>query len=73
MSCCGTTVYNRTVGMVRGARVPSNGGVVVIGAVRFITLHCRRMGKPEFPLPLEIVSSLSVDSLRMVCSDSDPL
>jgi hypothetical protein len=36
-------------------------------------LHPREMGKPKLPLLLEVVSPSSTDSLRMVCSDGDPL
>jgi hypothetical protein len=33
VSSCGAAVHNGTVGMVRGAGVPSGGGVVVMGTV----------------------------------------
>jgi hypothetical protein len=33
----GTTVHDGTVGMVRGARVPSGGGVVAMGMVGITT------------------------------------
>jgi hypothetical protein len=69
----GTTVHNRTVGMVRGAKVLSSGSVVVMGTVGVTALHPREMGKPEFPLPLKAMSSSSVDSSRIVCSDGDML
>jgi hypothetical protein len=39
VSGCGMTVYSGTVRMVRGARVPSAGGVVVMGTVGVTTLH----------------------------------
>jgi hypothetical protein len=39
------TVCNRTIGMVRGIGVPSDGGVVVMGTIGVTTLHPREMGK----------------------------
>jgi hypothetical protein len=69
----GMVVYYRIIGMVRGVGVLSSGGVVVMGTVRATTLHTRELGKPEFPLPLQVVSSSSVDSSRIVCSDGNLL
>jgi hypothetical protein len=37
------------------------------------TLHPREMGKLEVPVPLKVVSSSSVDSSRIVCSDDNPV
>jgi hypothetical protein len=73
VSGCGTVVRNRTVGLVRGAGVPSDGGLVVMGTIGVITLHSQEMGKPELPPSLEVVSSSSTDSLKIVCSDDDLL
>jgi hypothetical protein len=70
---CDTVVRNDTVGMVRGAGVPSDGGVVVMGTIRVTTLHTREMGMPELPPMLEAMSSSSVDSSTIVSSDGDPL
>jgi hypothetical protein len=72
VSSCGTAVHSRTNGMVRGTGVLSSGGVVVMGTVRVTTLQPQEMAKPEFSLPLEVVSSMSVDSSRTICSDGDP-
>jgi hypothetical protein len=73
VSSCGTTVCSGTIGMIRGTRMPSDGGVVVMGMVGVTTLHPQETGKMELPPPLEAVSSPSVDSSRIVCSDGDPL
>jgi hypothetical protein len=51
VSGCGTVVCSGTIKMLRGARVPSNGGLVVMGTVGFTMLHSREMGKPELPPP----------------------
>jgi hypothetical protein len=56
----GAAACSGTVTVVRGIGVLSDGGVVV-------------MGKPELPPPLVVVSPSSVDSLRIVCSGSNPL
>jgi hypothetical protein len=55
--------------------VPSCDGVVVMGwsALSLTMLHPQEMKKPELPPPLEVVSPSSMDSLRIVSSDSDPL
>jgi hypothetical protein len=73
VSDCGTVVHSGTVRMVRGVGVPSDGGVLVMGMIGVTTLHPRGMGKPELPPPQEVVLSSSADSLRIVCSDDDPL
>jgi hypothetical protein len=73
MSSCGSVVHSGTIRMVRSVEVPSSGGVVVMGTVRVTTLHRQEMGKPEFALLLDVVSSLSADSSRIVCSDGNPL
>jgi hypothetical protein len=70
---CGTTVCSETIGMVRSARVFSNGGLVVMGTVGVTTLHPRGMGKLELPLPFKVVSSSLVDSSRTMCSDGNLL
>jgi hypothetical protein len=59
--------------MVRGVEVPSNGDVLVMGTIRVTTLHPREMEKLELPPPLEVVSSSSADSSKIVCSDGEPL
>jgi hypothetical protein len=71
VSGCVTVIYSGTVRMVRGTRVPSDGGVVLMGTVGVTMLHPREMGKLELPPPLEVVSSSSADSLRIVCSGDD--
>jgi hypothetical protein len=73
MSSYSMTIHSSTVGIVRGTRVPSGSGVVVMETVEVTTLHPRKMGKLELPPLLEAVSPLSVGSLRIVCSDGDPL
>jgi hypothetical protein len=47
--------------------------VVMMRIVVVTRLHPREMGKPELPPLLEVVSSSSADSSRMVCSDDNPL
>jgi hypothetical protein len=47
MSGCDMAVRSRTIGMVRGAGVPSGGGVVVMGIIGITMLHPQEMGKPE--------------------------
>jgi hypothetical protein len=69
VSSCGMAVHNRTIRMVRGVEVPSNGGMAMMGIVVITTLHLREMGKLELPPPLEVVSPSSADSSRIVCSD----
>jgi hypothetical protein len=44
LSGCGTVVCSETVGMVKGSRVPSSGGVVAIGMVGVTTLQPRERG-----------------------------
>jgi hypothetical protein len=73
MSGYGMTVPSGTVAMVRGIEVPSGGGMVMMGIVGVTTLHPRDMGKSELPPLLEVMSPSSVDSLRIVCSDGNPL
>jgi hypothetical protein len=51
VSDCGMVVCSGTIEMLRGARVPSNGGVVVMGTVGFTMLHSQEMGKPKLPPP----------------------
>jgi hypothetical protein len=41
----GAVVRSRTVRMVRGIRVPSSGGVVVMGTVGVTTFHPQEMGE----------------------------
>jgi hypothetical protein len=36
---CGVVICSRTVGMVRGTGMPSDGDVVVMGIVRVTMLH----------------------------------
>jgi hypothetical protein len=67
------TACSVTITMVRGVGVPSDGGVVVMGADGVLMLHYLEMGKLELPTPLEVVSPSLADSLRIVCSDSNPL
>jgi hypothetical protein len=71
MSGCGTVVHSRTIRMVRSVGVFSGGCVMVIGIVGVTTLHPHGMGRPELPLLFMVLSSLSVDSLRTMCSDGD--
>jgi hypothetical protein len=73
MSGCGTTVHSGTIAMVRGIRVPSGGVVIVMGTDRVTMLHPQEMGKLELPPPLEAMSPSLADSLRIVCSDGNPL
>jgi hypothetical protein len=73
VSGCGTTVYSRTITMVRRVRVPSCGGVVVMGTIGVTMLHPPEMGKSELPPSLEVVWPSLADSSRIVCSDGNPL
>jgi hypothetical protein len=57
------------VGMVRGAEVPSGGGVVVMGMAGVTMFQPREIGKPELPPSLEVELSSLADSSRMACSD----
>jgi hypothetical protein len=59
--------------MGRGVRVPSNSGMVMTGTVGVTTLHPQEMGKSELPPPLEVMSSSSLDSSRIICNDGDLL
>jgi hypothetical protein len=59
--------------MVKSIGVFSGGSVVVMATVRVTTLHPQEMGKPDLPLPQEVMSSSSADSSRMVCRAVDPL
>jgi hypothetical protein len=70
---CGIAVCRWTVRMVRGAGVPSNSGVVVMGTDGVKMLHPQNIGKMELAPLLEDMSSSSTDSLRIVCSDGDLL
>jgi hypothetical protein len=45
----------------------------VMGIDRVTMLHPQEMGKLELPPPLEAMSASSADSLRIVCSDGNPL
>jgi hypothetical protein len=65
--------HSGTVRMARGTRLPPDSGVVVMGTNGVATLHPQEMGKPRLPPPLEVVSSSSADSSRIVCRDGDPL
>jgi hypothetical protein len=47
--------------------------IVAMGIAEVTTLHARGMGKPELPPLLEAESSSLGDSLRLACSDGDPL
>jgi hypothetical protein len=67
----GAMVCSGTAEMVRGTKVPSDGGVVVMGTVGVTMFHPQEMGKPELPPPLEAVLPSLVDSSRMICSDGD--
>jgi hypothetical protein len=73
VSGCGAAVHSGTIGMVRGAGVPSGCGVVMMGTVGVTTLHPREMGKSDLPPPTEAVSPSSVDSSRMICRGGNPL
>jgi hypothetical protein len=44
-----------------------------MGMVEVTPLHSRGIGKLELSPPLEVESSSLGDSLRMACTDSDPL
>jgi hypothetical protein len=73
MSGCGTAAHCGTVGMVRGAKVPFDGGVVTMGTVGITMLQPGEVGKLVLPPSLEVESSSLVDSSRMECSDGNPL
>jgi hypothetical protein len=60
VSSCGTAIRSGTPGMVRGTKVPSNGGLVVLGTDWVTILHHREMEKQELPPPLEVVLSHQV-------------
>jgi hypothetical protein len=73
MSGCGTTAHCETIGMVRGAKVPFDGGVVTMGTVGVTMLQPKEVGKLVLPPSLEVESSSLADSSRMECSDGDLL
>jgi hypothetical protein len=73
MSGYGMVVCSGSIEMVRSAGVFPSGGVVVMGMTGVTTLRPCGMGRQELPLPFKVVSSSSVDCLRTVCSDGDPL
>jgi hypothetical protein len=73
VSSYGMADRSGTVGMVAGVRVPSDGGVVVMGTIVVTKLHPQEMGKSELPPPLEVMSSSSLDSSRIICNDGDLL
>jgi hypothetical protein len=62
-----------TVAMVRVVRETSCHGVVMMETGGVTTLHFQEMGRPELPPLLDVVLLSSADSLRMVCSDGNPL
>jgi hypothetical protein len=53
--------------------VPSDAGVIAMGTVEVTMLQPREIGKVELPPSLEVKLSSPADSLRMACSDGDPL
>jgi hypothetical protein len=59
--------------MVRSAKAFSGGDVVVMGAIRFTTLHPRGPWGPEFPPLPKAMSPSSEDSSWMVSVDGEPL
>jgi hypothetical protein len=69
---CGIVVRSGMIAMVRGVKLPSSGGVVVMRIDGVTTLHFWVIGKPK-PPPLEAMLILSVEFSRMVCNDGDLL
>jgi hypothetical protein len=64
---CGIVVRSGMIAMVRGVKLPSSGGVVVMRIDGVTTLHFWVIGKPK-PPPLEAMLILSVEFSRMVCN-----
>jgi hypothetical protein len=73
VSSYGMDVHSGIIIMVRGIRIPSDGGMVVIGIVGVTMLHSREIGKLELLPLLEVVWPSSVDSSRIVYSAGDVL
>jgi hypothetical protein len=69
----GMVVHSGIAIMVRGIRILSDGGMVVIEIVGVTTLHSREIGKPELLPLLEVVWPSSVDSTRIVYNAGDTL
>jgi hypothetical protein len=69
----GMAVRSGIVIMVRGIRILSDGGMVVIEIVGVTMLHSREIGKPELLPLLEVVWPSSVDSTRIVYNAGDTL
>jgi hypothetical protein len=61
------------VGAVWNIEFSSSGGVAVTGVEGIIVLHTLKRGEPELSPSLEDESSSLGNSLRMECSDGDPL
>jgi hypothetical protein len=61
------------IGAVSNIEVSSGGDVTVREVMGIIVLHTLKRGEPELSPSFEAESSSLGDSLRMACSDGDPL